>query len=217
MTKGKAPGPKEGAKSEAIVEHLIVLRAQLGDPAAFGLLFDRHHDRVLEHVRRLLRSRADAEDVLQDVWVRVVRGIAKLEDPAAFRAWLYRIAHNEAVSRLRWRRRRVLDVEDLGATEIFAIVPEPSGEGEDLPGGFEPEAVGRAMLELSDLHREVLTLRYFEDFTYEEISRILGRSPGTVRSRIHYAKKALEHELRSQVGRPMDNESPPADEEEIDG
>lgn len=198
MEDRNASRPAFPERDAVVIEHLAVLRAQLGDPEAFTLLFDRYHDRALAYVRRLVGSVMDAEDILQEVWIVVVRRISTLKEPSAFRAWLYRIARNKAISRLRWRRRQP-DMEDFGSAATIAAISKWQGDDEPIPGGFDPEAVGRAMAGLSDAHREVLTLRYFEDFSYEEIASIIGRSLGTVRSRIHYATKALELELRSAV------------------
>jgi len=198
VEKRNAPRPAIRMPDDAVIEHLAVLRAQLGDPEPFTLLFDRYHGPVLEHVRRMIGSSMDAEDVLQDVWITVVRRISTLKEPSAFRAWLYRIARNKAISRLRWRRRQQ-DMEDFGSAATIAAISKWQGDDEPIPGGFDPETVGRAMAALSEAHREVLTLRYFEDFSYEEIADITGRSLGTVRSRIHYATKALELELRSAM------------------
>lgn len=194
MTKGGVVGSGD----DRIAEHLVVLRAQLGDSAAFGILFDRYHARVLAYVEHRMGSAADAEDVLQEVWVSVVRKIARLEEPQAFRAWLFRVAHRQTISKLRRTRREVtLDGEAM-ERELAGLVA-PDDDHATAFADFESEALHRALAELSAPHREVLSLRYFEEFTYEEIAGIVGCGVGTVRSRLYYAKAALHRELISRA------------------
>lgn len=189
-----------GSADDRIAEHFVVLRAQLGDPEAFGVLFDRYHARVLAYVRHRMDSTADAEDVLQEVWVTVVRKIARLEEPQAFRAWLFRIAHGHAVSRLRRKRREVTLGSDM-TEQVFSAMAAPENDASEALADYDEDAVHEALAELSAPHREVLSLRYFEGFTYEEIAGIVGCGLGTVRSRLHYAKAALQRELISRPAR----------------
>lgn len=179
MTSRQRPHP--------ISEPLTVLRAQLGDEDAFLQLHGCYHRPLLYYLRRLVADAA--EDVLQDVWITVVRKIATLEDPVAFRAWLYRIARNRAVSRLR-RQRITLSWEELPENARDDL----SGQAEDDPGIWKAEDAAqlhRTLQQLSISHREVLTLRFVQELSYQEIADVVGCSLGTVRSRIHYAKKRL--------------------------
>jgi RNA polymerase sigma-70 factor (ECF subfamily) len=185
-----------GPDHEALAEQLLVLRAQMGSRDAYAELVQRYDARLLFYLRRLLGRVADAEDVRQDVWLTVVRKLKTLEDPAAFRAWLYRIARHRGIS---WLRRRHLEVplHEAGAVE------EPAVESEiDETSGFSPEeasAVLAALDTLSPRHREILALRFLGQLTYDEIACVLDCSIGTVRSRIHYAKAALRASLPGVV------------------
>lgn len=175
----------------------MVLRAQLGDRDAYGGLFARYNPRLLYYLRRLVGSPADAEDVLQEVWITVVRKLATLEQPEAFRAWIYRIAHNRAISRLRSGRgepplEELLDEHPLAATA--------ESEDEAALAGHDAEAIHAGLARLSPAHREVLTLRFLEELSYEEVADVVGCSLGTVRSRIHYAKKSLLAHLTRGAG-----------------
>lgn len=172
---------------DTLVEQLIVLRAQLGMRDAYAALVDRYDSRLRFYLRRLLGPCADAEDALQDVWLTVVRKLTTLEDPGAFRTWLYRVARHHGISRLRKRRAEV-PLEEAGPLEEAAV------EDDDDDAGFSPEqaaAVYGALDQLSPSHREILTLRFLGGLTYEQIAGVLDRRVGTVRSRIHYAKAAL--------------------------
>lgn len=175
----------------AVVEHLLVLRAQLGARDALSRLVARHDARVLFYLRRLLGrpgpGSTDAEDLRQRVWLSVMRKLGTLEDPAAFRGWLYRIARNEAMS---WLRNRSIRLE----VPLDLAVLDPVTDDTDDDLGFGPEdaaAMYDALDALSSNHREMLTLRFLGGLSYEEIARVLDCPVGTVRSRIHYAKAAL--------------------------
>ncbi|MHC4713527.1 MAG: RNA polymerase sigma factor [Planctomycetota bacterium] len=164
-------------------EATLVLRLQAGDESAFEEIYEHYCNPVRYYLRRLLDSRESAEDVGQEVWMKVLSGIRKLRQPCAFRAWLFRIARNEAFRLLRRRRDTSLDDESTDAM--------PSEEADET---FTPEDGARLHAALGNLktaHREVLVLRFLEEMSYEEIASVVGCPPGTVRSRIYYGKRAL--------------------------
>src|ERR1041384_5867311 len=98
--------------ADLIYERLLVIRAQAGDDAAFAELVERFSPRLRYFLRKLLASADSAEDALQDVWLDVVRGLTRLEDPQALVAWLYRIARDGAYRRLRKARRMELPLDE---------------------------------------------------------------------------------------------------------
>jgi RNA polymerase sigma-70 factor (ECF subfamily) len=123
-----------------------------------------------------------ADDLLQDVWLEVYRGVARLADPGAFPAWLYQIARRQALRVLRKKRRPLASLEGVDLAE--------EGEEDDF-SAEDAERVHAALRQLAPEHREVLLLRFFEGMPYEDIAHVTGCQLGTVRSRIHYAKRAL--------------------------
>jgi len=182
------PGPDD----DALLEQLLVLRAQLGARDAYAELVDRHDARLRFYLRRLLGPSADTDDLRQEVWLTVVRKLGTLQEPAAFRAWLYRVARHHAISWLRKRRPEV-PLEDAGPEMESAADVDT-----DESAGFGPEEAAAAYAALDTLrrnHREVLSLRFLSGLTYEEIARVLDCPVGTIRSRIHYAKAALRAAL----------------------
>lgn len=185
-------------RDEELVEHLTVLRAQLGDRQALHDIFARYDRRLLYYLRRLLGSLPDAEDALQDVWLAVLRRIATLEQPEAFRAWLYRIAHNRAISRLRGERGRV-PLEEL-PVEAEIDRSTPASDDAAAFALYDAKRVHAALELLSPAHREVLTLRFIDELSYDDIAAIVGCTLGTVRSRIHYAKRSLHDHLSRGSG-----------------
>ncbi len=182
-----------------LAERLLVLRAQLGSRDAITSLV-RHYDApMLFYLRRLLGRTADAEDVRQEVWLTVLRKLRGLEDVGAFRTWLYRIARHRGIS---WLRKRRLEVPlpEAGALEETAA-PGPAEE-EPTFGPEEAAAVYEALDTLSAAHREILTLRFLGGLGYEDIAAVLDCHVGTVRSRLHYAKRALRSAVTGTAADP---------------
>jgi RNA polymerase sigma-70 factor (ECF subfamily) len=166
-----------------LFEHVLVLRCQAGDEAAFAELVERYQARLRYYLRKMLRDPQGAEDALQEVWLDVFRAVARLADAGAFRACLYRIARDRAARVLRKRR---------PPHQPLADVDPEDGRAEPAPFTAEDvEHVHAALDELAAEHREVLVLRYVEAMSYEEIARVVGCPLGTVRSRLHHAKRAL--------------------------
>jgi RNA polymerase sigma-70 factor (ECF subfamily) len=180
--------------AERLYERVQVLRAQAGDAEAFAELVGRHHARLRYYLAKLLAKPQAAEDVLQDVWLDVWRGLPRLADAGAFPAWLYRVARDRALRTFRRRPPpRPLDPAEL-----------PDGPGDDGGEEFTAEDVARvhaALDALADESREVLVLRFLEEMTYDEIARVVGVPVGTVRSRLHHAKRALRRELERTMAR----------------
>jgi RNA polymerase sigma-70 factor, ECF subfamily len=169
-----------------LFEQLLVVRCQTGDEAAFAEVVARYGPRLRYYLRKLLDRPGDVEDLLQDVWFDVVRGIGRLADPRAFPAWLYRIARARTALARRQSRPAPVPLGDDDAGD------EPDGDE------FTEEDAARVHAALGALapeHREVLVLRFLEGMSYEEIARVTGGQLGTVKSRIHYAKRALRTAL----------------------
>jgi RNA polymerase sigma-70 factor (ECF subfamily) len=174
-------------RAEQLYEQVLVLRCQTGDEAAFAELVGRYSPRLRYFLRKMLaRPAAEVEDALQEVWLDVYRGVARLAAPAAFRTWLYRVARDRTLRTLRRRRH---DPKPL---------PEEPADDADDPGGFTAEDAARVHAALDAVapeHREVLVLRFLEEMNYDDIARVVGCQLGTVRSRLHYAKRALRRLL----------------------
>jgi len=182
--------------------HLQVLRCQAGDERAFAALFDRFAGRTLRYLRGLVGDAA--EDVQQEVWLAVFRGVAALADPRAFRTWLYRTTRHRAVDFLR-RRRRERELAADVAADVATEGAEAGDAGDDDPlAALEPldqSALHDALAALAPAQREVLVLRYQDGLSYAEIALVVGCSVGTVRSRLHHAKRRLHDAIAPQVRR----------------
>ncbi len=153
---------------------------------AFRRLVEVFEARLLYYLRRFFRDTEAPLDVLQDVWLTVFRRLKSLRSPAAFKTWLYQIAHDKAVDLVRRQRRE----------NELTVAAEPEVEVADESEAFDnAELVHRALAELSLAHREVLTLRFVEQLEVAEIAQVIRLSVGTAKSRLHYAKKALKRKL----------------------
>lgn len=191
------------------VEDLIA-RALTGDVRAFETLVKTHHGQVYGYACRMVGPDA-AEDVVQEVFLRVYRALHTFRSEADFKTWLYRITTNVCLDHLRRVRRQLGRVLSLDSGHVGA---EDAGgwNGHDArpdPAAVDPaqraeqrelsEALQAALLRLSDKHRAVLVLHDMYGFRYDEIKDILRCSLGTVKSRLFYARRALREELRPYV------------------
>jgi RNA polymerase sigma-70 factor, ECF subfamily len=168
--------------AERVYRSILVVRCQAGDCAAFEELLALYQPRLRYFLASMVADEHVADDLLQEVWFDVYRGVAKLADPGAFATWLYRIARRRALVELRKKRQPLSSLHGI----------DLAAEGED--DDFSVEDAERVHADLGQLapeHREVLLLRFFEGMAYEDIARVTGCQLGTVRSRIHYAKRAL--------------------------
>jgi RNA polymerase sigma-70 factor (ECF subfamily) len=168
--------------AERVYRSVLVVRCQAGDQSAFEELVALYQPRLRYFLARMVGDDHAADDLLQEVWFDVYRGVARLADPGAFATWLYRIARRRALGVLRKRRQPLASLDGIDLAE---------DEEEDDFSAEDAERVHAALGQLAAEHREVLLLRFIEEMTYEDIARVTGCQLGTVRSRIHYAKRAL--------------------------
>jgi RNA polymerase sigma-70 factor (ECF subfamily) len=165
-------------------ELMLVLRAQEGDGEAFRALLGAYEPRLLYFLRRFAADEHLARDLLQEVWLAVFRQLPRLRQPAAFRGWLYQIAHDRAVSRVRRQRREAEVLECVHSEREVEAVDE-------FVQSEQAEAVHAALGKLNEDQRIVLTLRFLEDLSIAQIAEVLRLPAGTVKSRLHYAKESL--------------------------
>ena len=165
----------------------LALRCQSGEPGAFEDLIAVMERPLLYYAMTLTGNADSGLDVLQDAWLKVFRNIRKLKDPGALRPWLYSIVHGIAVDRIRKSSRR--GKAEQSQYEEFVEAEEPSFANEDAT------AIHRALSEISLPHREVLVLHFLDELSIAEIAEVVGCSEGTVKSRMHYAKRAMKEIL----------------------
>jgi RNA polymerase sigma-70 factor, ECF subfamily len=162
----------------------IALRCQSGEADAFEDLVAAMERPLLYYATSLTGNPDSGLDVLQEVWIKAFRGIHKLKDPGAVRSWLYSITHGIAVDRI--RRNTSRERAEAVELEDFQEAEEPSFAEEDAA------AIHQALSEIGLKHREVLVLHFLDDLSIAEIAKVVGCSEGTVKSRMHYAKRAMK-------------------------
>ncbi len=174
----------------------IALRCQHGEPGAFADLVREMERPLLYFAQKLVNNQDTALDVLQEVWLKAFRTIRRLENPRSVRGWLYRLTRGLAIDQI---RKEVAEErrERVRAEEMPDSCEEPSFTEEDAT------ALHRALDTLDVKHREVLVLHFLEEMTLTEVGDVLGCPAGTVKSRLHYAKRALQAALRGESHGPQ--------------
>ncbi len=156
-----------------------------GDVAKLGILFERYHLPLFDFLARLTGDRTAAEDLVQDIFVRILKYRATYRDDGSFETWLYRIARNARADYFRQRR----PVEPLDGQ---ADPPEPRpGPARRLEADRERDRLERALMMLREDKRELLVLARYQDLEYAQIAAILGIEVGAVKVRVHRALKEL--------------------------
>ena len=185
-------------------EALLIENLREGDMTALAILVEKHKRLVYRIAIQITRNHEDADDVMQDTFLKVYESIHSFRKEATFETWLYRIVVNHAMNVVKRRKRRretslsaTSEVEirpDLRRTADLANNPQLNAEKEELQ-----KWVTQAVDSLPVKHRTVVILHEFEGLTHLEIASILNCSEGTVRSRLHYARKRLRDLLKPYV------------------
>ena len=173
---------------------LVVLKAMRGESRALEMLIDRFDERLLYFVRRMITDPHGARDIVQETWICVFRTLPRLRDPQAFQSWLYKIAHRFVARDLRTQYRRRED-------ELIPDIVDDSADDVEMRAD-QAGMIHTALSELSPPHREVLLLRFMEEFSLDDIAAALEIPLGSVKSRLHHAKLALRQVIDRQKEEP---------------
>lgn len=176
---------------QRVRDEWLALRCQHGEPEAFAELVREMERPLLYFALKLVRDESTALDVLQEVWLKAFRSVRKLAKPALVRSWLYQLTRSLAIDRLR---------KDAAQARRDAVHAEAHAEVSAEPAFAAEDAADlhRALDRLDLRQREVLVLHFLEDLPLAEIASVVGCPEGTVKSRIHHAKRALQAALESE-------------------
>jgi RNA polymerase sigma-70 factor (ECF subfamily) len=190
------------AQQEDWSDEEVVRRVLDGETALYELLMRRHNQRLYRVARAILRDDAEAEDVMQDAYVRAYQNLASFQGRAKFVTWLTRIAVHEALTRSRRRLRfQALDPSDESNGEIMQSPPSSTRSPEQQAYDRELAAVlEKAVSSLSEDHRLVFVLRDVEGMTTEETAHCLNLTEENVKVRLHRARAGLRKRLYRVVG-----------------
>jgi RNA polymerase sigma-70 factor (ECF subfamily) len=183
-------------------DEALMLRYRDGEVRAFELLLTRHRKPIYNFILRYVLEPAQAEDLLQETFLRVIRGAESYERQAKFTTWLYTIARNlcvDASRRAKHRRAQSLDApidEEEGSGTLLDRVADPTGTVDrQVIGKQLGERIQRAVDGLGEEQREVFVLREVLDLPFKEIAEIVGCPENTVKSRMRYALEKLREAL----------------------
>lgn len=167
---------------------LALMRSEQTFERGFRLLMTQYRERLYWHIRRMVQVHDDADDVLQNTFIKVYRGISQFEGKSKLYTWLYRIATNEALTHLQTQARHVSSSLEDGENPVFNRL-----RADDWFDGDEIQAqLQKAIAQLPDKQKQVFNLRYFEEMPYEEMSQLLETSVGALKASFHHATKKIE-------------------------
>jgi RNA polymerase sigma-70 factor (ECF subfamily) len=189
-------------------EAAFVVELRAGSQDAFSYLLAVYQNPVFNLVSHIVENRSDASDVLQDVFVKVFKGIKGFNGESSLRTWIYRIAVHEASNHRRgWIRRHwrepfsVDDTESPSAAGAAEAASSESSPYQVLEQAEREVVVRRALASLAPPYRTVVVLREIEGLAYEEIAQVLGLAEGTVKSRLLRGRELLRRKLAGYVGK----------------
>jgi len=155
---------------------------------AFGLLLDAYQERLYWHIRRIILNHDDADDVLQNTFIKIWRGISSFRSDSGLYTWLYRIATNEALSFLKQRKnKQALHIDDPEQLAMSRISSDPY-----FDGNMVQKKLFAVIDSLPEKQKLVFQLKYFEEMKYDQISEVLGTSVGALKASYHHAVKKIE-------------------------
>lgn len=154
----------------------------------FNLLVRSYQQRVYSHVRKMVIDHDDADDITQEVFIKIHKYIGTFREDSQLFTWIYRIATNECLSFLQRKKRRFfLPLGDVAAELSAKLDATPSLNGDEIQLKLQ-----KALLRLPDKQRLVFNMKYYEDLTYEEMSEITNTSVGALKASYHHAVKKIE-------------------------
>jgi RNA polymerase sigma-70 factor (ECF subfamily) len=190
------------ARSRDLSDESVVKLVLKGDAELFEIIMRRHNQRLYRIARAVVRDDAEAEDVMQDAYVRAYENLSQFEGRASFSTWLCRIAFNEALARVR-RRKRVRELDGISKSEretmpslqCSAPSPEQEASNSEVRRLLEEEVEA-----LPESYRTVFVLRDVEEINTAEVAKILNVTPENVKMRLHRARAVLRKKLFLRAG-----------------
>jgi RNA polymerase sigma-70 factor (ECF subfamily) len=158
---------------------------------AFNLLLDKYQQKIYWHIRRLVVNHDDADDLVQEVFIKVWKNLAEFRSDSQLYTWLYRIATNESITFLnRQKLKNNVSLDEVGYDLADTLAGSTYFDGDQAQMKLQ-----KALLTLPEKQRLVFNMKYFDDLKYDEISAILGTSVGGLKASFHLAVKKIEQYL----------------------
>jgi len=171
-----------------------------GDQELYGELVKRYQGRLVNYLCRLLRSVQEAEDLAQEVFFKLYKALDRYDPKYKFSTWLFRVAQNAAIDRIRKRRLQLVSMDrtgdpdaGMGTWEFASSDPSPYGDLRNLERG---QAIQAAIERLPWDYRELIVLRHFGELSYDEIAKLKEMPLGTVKNKLFRGRQMMKDELR---------------------
>ncbi|WP_299701856.1 RNA polymerase sigma factor [uncultured Pontibacter sp.] len=159
---------------------------------AFNQLIRKYQQKIYWHIRKMVIDHDDADDLTQEVFIKVWKNLENFRQDAQLYTWLYRIATNECLTFLSSKRKKFfLPINDVAAELTEKIDSSPHIDGDEIQLKLQ-----KALLRLPDKQRLVFNMKYYDELKYEEISEILGTSVGALKASYHHAVKKIEEFIK---------------------
>lgn len=176
--------------NQDISDENIAAQVQKGDAHIFGLLVERYEQKLLRYAKRFLFEYEDAEDIVQEVFIKAFRNIQGFDITRSFNSWIYRVAHNEFINAIKKRGREPLSFFDPDTLLPHPIAPKQADD--EVKENELRLMLDKCLDKLDAKYREPLVLYYFEDLDYDEIAEIMRIPTPTVGVRLSRGKQQLK-------------------------
>lgn len=172
-------------------ELLVQFRTESTREKSFSLLIKRYQEKLYWHIRRMVINHDDANDVLQNVFIKVWKSLDGFREDSQLYTWLYRIATNETITFLNQKKKRF----SFSLDNVERELSNKLSSGNHFTGNEIEMKLQKALLTLPEKQRVVFNLRYYDEMPYEEMSKVLGTSEGALKASFHHAVKKIEKSL----------------------
>jgi len=182
------------AKDITDQELLALLQADQSAEKGFRMLMQKYQERLYWHIRRMVTEHDDANDVIQNTFIKVFKSIKRFEGKSQLYTWLYRIATNEAITFLNKRKRKQTEALDDGeSNRMNTLQSDPYFDGDHATLLLQ-----QAIEELPEKQKMVFNLRYFDEMSYKDMEGVLDTSVGALKASFHHALKKVQAYLKEQ-------------------
>src|SRR6195952_5095888 len=161
---------------------------------AFNLLLNKDQQKIYWHIRRMVIDHDDADDLVQDVFIKVWKNLAGFRSDAQLYTWMYRIATNECITFLNKKKQK----NNVSIDDVAYELADTLADSTYFDGDKAQRKLQEALLTLPEKQKLVFNMKYYEDMKYEEISQVLGTSVGALKASFHLAVKKIESFLLSR-------------------
>lgn len=161
---------------------------------AFSELVNRYQERLYWHIRRIVIDHDDADDVLQNTFIKAFKNLDRFREDSQLYTWLYRVATNEALTFLKKQRKNIfVSLDDVSHALSSKLEADPEMSGDEIQLKLQ-----QAILSLPTKQRVVFNMKYFDEMKYEEIAEVTGTSVGALKASYHHAVKKIEAFVKQQ-------------------